>query len=272
VLTTITKAGAVLDLFSAERPEWGVTETAAALGIPKASAHDVLSTLVEIGLVRRTRGNRYRLGWRVLALSRVLVESVDFRAYARSRMRNLAGRYGGTLHLAVLDGPSVVYLEKATGADGDTVGATGVGLRMDAHCSAVGKVLLAAMDARERRLLVDEAGMPRRTARTITDPAELDRALDETRARGYARDDEEGLAGVCCVAAPIYDDHHEVQAALSVSVAPDRFRRDGEGLRRIVQTAAADVSRALAGRSSYPDTAGARSGPDLASLAPWQNQ
>jgi DNA-binding IclR family transcriptional regulator len=245
VLSTIAKAGAVLDLFTPERPEWGVTEVAAALGAPKASAHAVLSTLVEIGLMRRTRDNRYRLGWRLLALSRVLVESVDFRSCARARMVHLAERYRGTMHLAVLDGPAVLYIEKASWSGGDAVGPTGVGVHMDAHCSAVGKLLLATLEPDARSALIDQAGLARHTARTTTDRAAFDLELDQIRSRGYARDDEEGLRGVCCVAAPVHDRHRVVQAALSFSVTADRFRRDGDGCRRLAQAAAADVSRAL---------------------------
>jgi IclR family KDG regulon transcriptional repressor len=246
MLSTINKAGAVLDLFTTQQPEWGVTEVAGALGTSKASAHAVLSTLVDIGLMRRTPDNRYRLGWRLLALSRVLVESVDFRAYARRRMQHLARRYGGTLHLAVLDGAQVLYLEKAEGPASGSIAATGVGLRMDAHCSAVGKVLLAAGGIGNAHGALEQAGMARHTPRTITSSDELDRELVAVRSRGYARDEEEGLDGVCCFAAPIYDRHHVVQAAISVSVSPAAFRRAGNGYRRIVQTTASDVSRDLA--------------------------
>lgn len=246
MLGTINKAGAVLDLFTAQRPEWGVTEVAERLGTSKASAHALLSTLVDIGLMRRTSDNRYRLGWRLLALSRVLVDSIDFRASARRRMRHLAGRYGGTLHLAVLDDGQVLYLEKAQGPGTGTIVETAVGARMDPHCSAVGKVLLAAGGVDEAHELVERTGMARHTRRTITSPQELDRELLAVLSRGYAHDAEEGLEGVCCVAAPIYDRHRAVQAAISVSVSPEAFRRAGDGYRRMVLTTAADVSRELA--------------------------
>lgn len=256
MLSTIAKAGAVLDLFTPERPEWGVSEVAAALGTPRANAHAVLSTLVEIGLMRRTAESRYRLGWRLLALNRVLDESADLRVLARRRMEHLTRRYGSTLHLAALDGPRVLYLEKTVGARSGAIAPTGVGLRMDAHCSAVGKVLLAAREPAEVRALLDRAGMARRTRRTITAAGALERELDLVRARGYAVDDEEGLDGVCCVAAPIRDSDQTVQAAISVSVPPDEFHRAGDAYRRLVGRAAAEISRGLRGDSGYQNRPG----------------
>jgi IclR family KDG regulon transcriptional repressor len=255
VLTTITKAGAVLDLFTSERPEWGVSEVADALGTPRPNAHAVLATLVEIGLMRRTADSRYRLGWRLLALSRVLVESVDFRALARRRMARISESSGATLHLAVLDGPQVMYLEKTSGRHGSAIAATGVGLRWDAHCSAVGKVLLADHEPAEAAALLDRAGMARRTARTITSLRDLGRELDVVRVRGYALDDQEGLDGVCCIAAPIRDRFRTVQAAISVSLPPADFARAGERYRRLVQGAAAEVSRGLVD-SGMPNASG----------------
>lgn len=257
MLSTIAKAGAVLDLFTAERPEWGVTEVADALGTPKPNAHAVLSTLVDIGLMRRTADSRYRLGWRLLALSRVLVESADFRTLARRRMQSISSRSGATLHLAVLDGPRVLYVEKAAGARcGDLP--TGIGLRMDAHCSAVGKVLLAAREPDEVRPLLERAGMRRRTPRTITSVSALCRELETVRARGYAIDDEEGVEGVCCIAAPVRNQRLTVQAAISVSIPPVELARAGDGYRRLVHGASAAVSRALADEtdSSYPNPPG----------------
>ena len=75
MLGTVGKASRVLDLFTSEDPEWGVTDTALALKVPRSSAHDLLDTLTQTGLLRRVTGNRYRLGLKLLTLSNTALET-----------------------------------------------------------------------------------------------------------------------------------------------------------------------------------------------------
>src|ERR1700685_4045418 len=103
MLGTVGKASRVLDLFTTERPEWGVTETADALGIPRSSAHDLLATLADTGLLRPAECNRYRLGWKLLTLSSTMLDTSDVRTHARPVMRQLVKKLGATTHLAILD-------------------------------------------------------------------------------------------------------------------------------------------------------------------------
>jgi len=75
----------VLDLFTAEEPEWGATAAAERLGVAKSLAHDVLVSLTAIGLLQRVRHGRYRLGWRTLSLATVLLRTSEMKALARGR-------------------------------------------------------------------------------------------------------------------------------------------------------------------------------------------
>jgi len=86
VLGTVGKASRVLDLFTREAPEWGVTEAALALEVPRSSAHDLLDTLAQTGLLRRVEGNRYRLGLKLLTLSNAALDSLAVRVQARGVM------------------------------------------------------------------------------------------------------------------------------------------------------------------------------------------
>jgi len=118
MLGSVAKAGRVLDLFTADAPEWGVSEVAGALGIAKSSAHALLTTLDGIGLVRRSVEGRYRLGWRILELNRTLRHGTDFLGPHRVRLRHLADGLRGTVHVGALQGREVIYLDKITGARG----------------------------------------------------------------------------------------------------------------------------------------------------------
>lgn len=245
MLGTVQKVGEVLELFTREHPEWGVTEVARALGIPKSSAHALLATLSQIGLLKRGRDGRYRLGFRVLALAHVLLSTSSWREEARKAMEDLVARFGETTHLAVLECGRVVYVEKLEGTRAVKVATTGVGVELSAHCSAVGKVLLAHRPWEEVLGIVEARGLPALTPNTITTLDELKTELQAVRERGYAYDIEEAVPELCCVAAPIRDHTGEVIAALSLSVPFYRFQERKEEYRRAVLEATRTVSERM---------------------------
>jgi DNA-binding IclR family transcriptional regulator len=108
MLRTIEKASEVLALFDREHSEWGVREVAEALGLAKSSAHDLLTSLEQVGLLGKNDEGRYRLGWRLVTLSETLLATTELRREARPIMEELADQYRETLHLAVLDDTKVV--------------------------------------------------------------------------------------------------------------------------------------------------------------------
>ena len=245
VIRGVKKAMELLDLFTEERPEWGVTELAQALGLPKATVHGLLCSLVEGGVLHRLPSGRYRLGWRIPLLNRVLMESVPLRLEARPRMARLAELYGETVHLAVLERGRVLYLEKQQGNRAIQVNITGVGAYLYAHASALGKVLLSGLSEKEVIAVVRTHGLPAITPNTITTLEELLSELRGVRERGYAYDLEEYLPDLCCVAAPIRDHTGEVIAALSFSVPKYRFLEMKQAYRNVIVEAAKEISEAL---------------------------
>lgn len=243
MLNTVDKAGQVLTLFSVERPEWGVSEVAEVMNFPKSSTSVLLSTLAEQGLLRRTRARRYRLGWRVMALSHILLETTEFRAEARRAMEYLVSRFSELVHLAALENGRVIYVDKLQGTRAVQVAITGVGVTLPAHGSGVGKVLLAYRPWEEVVQILDEQGMPALTPNTITTLEGLQRELDTVRRQGFAYDLEETKLELRCVAAPIRDHSREVVAALSFSVPAYRFEAGKERYRTAIIEAAQTVSR-----------------------------
>lgn len=140
---TIGKATAVLGLFSLDEPEWGVGDMSSELGLPKSTVCELLASLADDGLVRRTGWGRYRLGWRLFELSQTLLETTEFRTEARKVMQELVEEWGETSHLAVLEGVEAVYLEKIQPSPAVKIPISRMGARLLAHCTGVGKVLLA---------------------------------------------------------------------------------------------------------------------------------
>lgn len=255
MLQTVDKAGQVLTLFSLERSEWGVSEVAQALEFPKSSTSVLMSTLADQGLLRRTRTRRYRLGWRVMALSQILLETTDFRTEARRVMEYLVSRFGELVHLAALENDRAIYVDKVQGTRAVQVAVTRVGATLPAHGSGVGKVLLAHRPWEEVVELLKKQGLPRLTTNTIATLEGLRSELDTVRSRGYAYDLEETVLDLRCVAAPIRDHTGEVVAAISFSVPAYRFDQGEERYRAAIVEAARTVSENI-GHARYASVVG----------------
>lgn len=258
MLQTIQKLGPLLDLFTVERPEWGASEVGVALGVPRSSAHSMLSSLTEIGLLQCHGRGRYRIGWRVVELGETLRAATDVRAHAAPVLRALHERYGETTHLAVLSNGKALYIDKIVGTHMLNVVGARVGSRLDLHCTGVGKVLIAHREPEEIRALLGSEPLRRYTAATITDRELLMQELRMVRAAGCGFDNGEVTPEVHCVAAPVKDDLGVVAAAVSISVPASRFLPRKAELKRAVIAAGAEITRSIreAANGRVPAAAG----------------
>lgn len=220
-IQTVTNALRMLEVFHTES-EMGVSALARALGLHKNNAFRLLATLELAGYIQQTPSTElYHLGPRCLELGHAFARSHTLMNQARPILEELARDVGETAHLGVLRGDQVVHLD---GVLPDQLVLTGlrVGERLDAHCTAIGKTLLAgeitSPDA-SAEFESDFLGgkLERYTAATLDDPAKLMDDLRATLLRGYATDLEEFAVGLRCVAAPVRDSSTRVIAALSLS-------------------------------------------------------
>jgi DNA-binding IclR family transcriptional regulator len=252
MLLTIGCAGRVLELFTDEVPDRGVTEVAGILQISKSKAHALLASLAEVGLLRSVEGGRYRLGWRLLSLSRVLNETTDFRVHARPVMDTLAAHLGELVLLATISGDQVLYVDRATGRAAAGIPASVIGATLPAHATGVGKALLARQSPEALDRLLCGGPLPALTPDTITDPRVLRAELEEIRRRGFAIDHGESVAGISCAAAPIVACGPHAVAAISIAVPSERFACREAVYRTATVRAAAHISRALRRDGSAP--------------------
>jgi DNA-binding IclR family transcriptional regulator len=177
-------------------------------GLPRSSAHRMLERLVALRWLRRD-GRDYELGMRLVELGSLAVHQDRLHRAATPLLHELHRATGLVVHLAVLDGSDVVYLEKI----GNRMVAaipTRVGGRQPAQCTAVGKAMLAYSD---RTHPVDFTA--RRTRYSVGTDAQLTQELDKVRSHGVAFDREESVAGFGCVAAPIGDAGGELSGAVA---------------------------------------------------------
>ncbi len=215
------------------------------LGIPKSSASYILRALERRGYVgREVSTGRYRIGLKVLSLSRGALAGLDIRDAALPVLRQLVERSQLSAHLAILDHGEAVYIEKV-GAPGFIKMDTWVGRRMEVHSTSVGKAIAAYLPQSEVEAIIRTRGLKKRTPKTITVASRFLRELAGVRARGYAVDDEENNPGVRCVAAPVFDRLGQVQASVGVSGTTSQIDRSNlpriaalvkEAARRITAT------------------------------------
>lgn len=202
----------------AEGPR-SLDELAEAVGVHKTTVLRLLRTLEDDRLVYRDGAYRYHLGAGLFALSSRALEQRPVRAAAIQHLATLNRETGHTVHLAAYEGGEVVYIDKYDSRHPVRMYSR-IGLRARLHCTAVAKVLLAGLPARERRAVAEGIEYEALTPRTLTSPEALLTELARVAEQGYAVDRGEHETFINCVAAPIRDASGRVVAAVSVSV-PD---------------------------------------------------
>jgi IclR family transcriptional regulator, acetate operon repressor len=205
----------------------GLNDLAKRLDSPKSSIHRALGALRRAGFVEQDRDGRYRLGYGFLKLAFSYYEELDEVGRIRPVLTDLAGRFGETAHYAVLDGSEVVYLAKVQPAEARFQMTSVVGGRNPAHCTGLGKTLLAYSlpdEAAVEEYVSRFGPLQQRTVHTLVKPADLHRDLAQIRARGYGTDQEESEAGINCLALPVFlTSEFRPDGAISVTAIAQRF-------------------------------------------------
>jgi DNA-binding IclR family transcriptional regulator len=223
MLSSVKKALELLDHFTAERPELSLAEISREVDAHKSSVFRVLTTLEAAGFLEKDpQSGKYRLGLKILDLAGRVWGRHDIRQIATPYMEELARETGEVIHLAVLDGADIVYLEKKGQGQILTV-ATRVGGRNPAYASSMGKILLADLSESELKAVLGRGKLQKLTPNTITEMPRLTEELNRIREQGFALDNEETFPGIRCVGAPIRDAGGKVIAAVSVTVPAQRM-------------------------------------------------
>lgn len=236
----------VLSLFNRETSSLSLTEIKEAASLNKTTAFRIISTLETTGYLERDpETKRYRPGLKVLQLGFTAVSSLEFRQVARPYLRRLSQEVGETISLSVLDGMDVVYVDRVRNQQ--IVGILlGIGSRIPAHCGSMGKAMLANLPPEELARRLDQP-LQACTPSSITDRAALEAELAQVRLQGYAFNDQELEIGLRAVAAPIWDNHNQVVAAINITgtVRTISYERMATELASKVKETADQISQAL---------------------------
>jgi DNA-binding IclR family transcriptional regulator len=214
LLNTIARTGTVLGLFTAQTPEWGVTEVAATLGLPKSTTFDLLASLAEIGLLQQTSDDRYRLGWQLLVIRRRLINSLGFNDQTQRTVAELAQHLNATITIGACDGRGVICIANASVSRTGPVLAEGA--RLPGHTSALGKLLIAQLPWPKVQERIEQHGLPALTVNSVSDIDVFRKQLTCARDNDLAVEHGETIMGQSCLAVGIYAREHRVLAALSI--------------------------------------------------------
>ena len=185
-------------------------------GLSVATAHRLLTTLEGLGVVIHIAPGRYRIGTALFRLTDGSSKERLFAEAAESSLQRISRTICSTAHLGVLDSDDMVtYVAKA--ARRAHFPPTVIGSKLEAYCSGLGKVLLAALPPDRLTRYLADGPFPALTSRTITCPESLMAELQLVARRGYAVDDCELFEDLRCVAVPIVNRSGQVVAALSAS-------------------------------------------------------
>ena len=250
-IQAIERAVAILNVFTTDEPELGVTEIAERVGLHKSTVHRFMVNLDAAGLVERNpRSGRYRLGLHIFELGGLVMQRMNLWDEALPFLEGLVRDTGETGHLAVLEGGEAIYIERVEARRPLRV-PSAIGRGYPAHATNLGKVLLADLPRERVAEIVATHGLASYTRNTITDLPALEAELERIRIQGYAIDDEEYDEGLRCIGAGVRDHSGRVVSALGIGgpvtrITPERV----EELARLVMTAATGLSRRLGAHQS----------------------
>jgi DNA-binding IclR family transcriptional regulator len=242
----VAKALGIADLLALKQRPMSLGEIANEMGMPKSTCHGLISTMLDLGYLQQSSFDGcYRLGIKFFEIGSVVANSWDVNRVALPFIRQLVDEVSETVHLVTLDEGEVLYIYKHESNNSIRI-VSEVGTRLPAHCTGVGKALLAYLQSYEVDNIIKTKGLKRYTKNTITDPNILKAELEKIRVRGYAVDNGEIMSSLRCVAAPIMDHEGKALAAISVSGPFSRFDGDGflQAIEKVILTAK-DISKEL---------------------------
>ena len=211
---------AILGCFSPHRPVLGIADIADDLGMSRSTTHRYVITLVALGFLEQGASRKYRLGLRVTDLGMSALNSTGLREHSRPYLEELRQRTSYTVNLAVLDGPEILYVDRARsfrrGQNKIDLNLR-PGSRLPAYCTSMGKILLAYLPDSEQRELIGSMQMTRRGPNSMTSKKALRTELEHVREEGLAVNDEELAEGLYSISAPVRGESREVVAAINMA-------------------------------------------------------
>jgi IclR family acetate operon transcriptional repressor len=250
-ISSLKRTLAMLEAVIADDGHSSVATLARQIGMPPATAHRQVTTLVAEGYLMAAGGGRHVAGARLLGLLHRLDEKQIIASVAAPLLHDLAARVRSVVQLGTFENDMVTYRIK-TGRGANAL-FTRIGMQLEAYCSGIGKVLLANLPVADREVYLAGGPFVALTTRTIVDAALMREELDRVRGQGFAIDDEEVAPGLRCMAVPLRRSDGKVLAAISVSQSLSSRSRLGDApLHALLTETAQSIERQAFG--ARPDS------------------
>jgi IclR family transcriptional regulator, pca regulon regulatory protein len=218
---SLARGLAVIRAFGADAPQLTMSDVAKRTGLSRATVRRFLHTLVELGYVG-LEGRSYALRPRILELGYAFLSSMPLWDIVQPTLQDVSSRLRVTCSAGLLDGHEVVYVARA-GRPEPVAVSFGVGSRLPAFHTAMGRVMLAALPVAERRARLEKADLRAYTPLTMTDPEQLMAELDAVADRGWSIVDREYEPGLIALAVPVRSHAGKVVASIITSARATRL-------------------------------------------------
>jgi IclR family pca regulon transcriptional regulator len=219
-VASLEKGLLVIEAFDASKPRLTLSDVAKLTGITRAAARRYLLTLTKLNYAEFD-GRYFNLTPRVLRLGYAYLSSASLSAQVQPFLERISEETGESSSAAILDGDDIVYIARSATRRIMSIG-LGVGSRLPAHCTALGRAILAYQPEDEFRAYLKRVRLEARTPKTITDKSAFQDALEATRTQGYAIVSEELEYGLRSIAVPIVQKNGRVTIALNLSAQAGR--------------------------------------------------
>lgn len=241
---------AVIRSFSAESPEQTLSEVASRTGLTRAGARRILLTLQTLSYVEQ-QDKRFRLTPKILDLGFAYLSSLPLWNLAEPAMSRLVADLQESCSAAVLEGSDIVYVLRVPTQKIMSIN-LGVGSRLPAYCTSMGRVLLAGLARPELAALLGRRALPRLTRHTVTDPRRVMKLVDAAREQQWCVVSEELEEGLISLSVPIVDRSGRCVAAMNVSSQANRTPADHMVQRFLpkLRAAALEISSMLRGQAA----------------------
>jgi DNA-binding IclR family transcriptional regulator len=214
---SLGRAFAILEQVARHREGIGLAELSKLVGLHNSTTFHLAKTMVSLGYIRQERDSkRYRIGRPLFALAASALDEIEMVNVATPIMEELSRDTGESSHFAVRMGDAVVVIARTSGPGAFQL-TDRVGVVRPAHCTALGKIILAALRPDQLKRFLERVELTPSTKKSITDPNVLLREIAEVRRSAVAIDDGEFNAEVRCMAVPVYNFTGDVVGALGIS-------------------------------------------------------
>ncbi len=243
---SIERGFRILEALRVQGQALGVSELAEMLDLSTTTVHRLLKTLIACRAVKQDpHTHLYDLNDHLLLYGKAVLNRYNFLSSVHPILGDLSKRVGETVFMGILDDQfDLIYIDQVDSLDYPLRMTPQIGLRQPAHCTSLGKVLLANLASDKQAEFLGRKTFPRKTSATITTARDLKKELENVKIAGFALDQEEMENGICCVAAPVRNSRGTI-AAISISGPSSRMRSKGldSRLSRDACDAAAKISQ-----------------------------